>query len=118
MLRPPEPGSSAPAQIARSRGMSSSADRQLCAARRRGREWHAGTHAELVAFGVDHRDPPWILALADVDSAGPECFETLRLALDVVDSKIEVDAYLADLGFGNALQHERWMFAHRREQYE
>jgi hypothetical protein len=70
-------------------------------------EGDAGADAELVALGVGHRNPGDVVALADVDSASAQLLESLDLGGDVGDAQVEVDAHLALLGFGHALQDHR-----------
>jgi hypothetical protein len=70
-------------------------------------EGDAGADAELVALGIGHRNPGDVGALADVDLPSAQLLEPLDLGGDVGDPQVEVDAYLALLGFGHPLQDHR-----------
>src|SRR5262245_17730672 len=47
----------------------------------RRRKWNARADAELVAFGVGHRDPTRVVTLPDVDAARTEALETPHFRL-------------------------------------
>jgi hypothetical protein len=79
-------------------------------------EGGAGADAELVAFGVRHRNPGDVVALADVDSPSAQLLEPLDLGGDVRDPQVEVDTHLALLGFGHPLQDHRRVRPFSRQQ--